>query len=200
MKIFAKINILTAGVALLLVGIPSLGNAHSFFQLRLADQTGQSQQWLQTDQPIDISNSPLLSKSEVDQIVLSVEPPAPREILNQLSTTSLHALLPNIVSSIPNLASGETKAFSVVVVTAEPHSVLEEHSMKVTVTYEPRPVGGIMNVRVELLPAFSGVGVVNHAVLSKSSAEAVDELNPLTVSLVVAKLTKELTADFITQR
>lgn len=81
---------------------------------------------------------------------------------------------------------------------AVPVSLVDENILKVKVDYDPRPVGGILSVRISIGPAFRGVGVSARPAISRSVALAVDELSEEMVRMMVDDLTEEVRAEFTT--
>jgi hypothetical protein len=79
---------------------------------------------------------------------------------------------------------------------ANPVSLLDEHKLNVKVQYDPRPVGGILTVRVSMTPTFRGIGVSTRPATSRSMALAVDEFTQEAVNKLVEELTEEIKAEF----
>ena len=79
---------------------------------------------------------------------------------------------------------------------ANPVSLLDEHKLNVKVQYDPRPVGGILTVRVSMTPTFRGIGVSTRPATSRSMALAVDEFTQEAVNKLVEELTQEIKAEF----
>lgn len=75
-------------------------------------------------------------------------------------------------------------------------SLLDEHKLNVKVQFDPRPVGGILTVRVSMTPTFRGIGVSTRPATSRSVAFAVDEFSQEIVDKMVTELTEEITAEF----
>jgi hypothetical protein len=75
-------------------------------------------------------------------------------------------------------------------------SLLDEHKLNVKVQYDPRPVGGILTVRVSMTPTFRGIGVSTRPATSRSMALAVDEFTQEAVNKLVEELTEEIKAEF----
>jgi hypothetical protein len=80
------------------------------------------------------------------------------------------------------------------------HSALEQHSINVHVTYDARPVGGILNVRVELVPVFGGIGSAVRPTISREFAEAVENFDDDYISETIMKLTNDLAAELAANR
>lgn len=75
------------------------------------------------------------------------------------------------------------------------HSALEQHSINVHVTYDARPVGGILNIRVELVPIFGGIGSAVRPTISREFAQAVDNFDDDFISETIMKLTNDLATE-----
>ncbi len=69
---------------------------------------------------------------------------------------------------------------------------MEQQSVNVHVTYDARPVGGILNIRVELVPVFGGIGAAVRPTISREFAQAVDDFDDDFISSTITKLTDEL--------
>lgn len=78
-------------------------------------------------------------------------------------------------------------------------ALVDEENLNVKVSYDARPIGGILNIEVSITPSFRGVGVATRPTISRSAARAVDELNDATVQEVVRELTLELQTEFTLQ-
>ncbi len=75
------------------------------------------------------------------------------------------------------------------------HNALEQHSVTVHVTYDARPVGGILNIRVELVPVFGGIGSAVRPTISREFAQAVENFDDDFISDTIMKLTNDLAAE-----
>lgn len=75
-------------------------------------------------------------------------------------------------------------------------SLIDEHTINIRVDYEARSVGGILTVGVSMTPSFRGIGISMRPTVSRSIAQAVDELNDVFVKTMVAELTEEIKAEF----
>ncbi len=80
------------------------------------------------------------------------------------------------------------------------HSALEQHSINVHVTYDARPVGGILNIRVELVPVFGGIGSAVRPTVSREFAQAVDNFDDDFISDTILKLTNDLANELVTNQ
>src|SRR5665213_2754797 len=68
-------------------------------------------------------------------------------------------------------------------------NALQERSISVHVTYDARPVGGILNIRVELVPVFGGIGSAVRPAVSRQFAQAVDDFDDDFIGQTIVKLT-----------
>lgn len=115
------------------------------------------------------------------------------------TSVSLATELPKAVDqaltqiSLGNLMAGSTK---VNVTVGGTTSLLDEQGVNVKVTYEARPVGGILTVRASMAPTFRGVGVSTRPTISRSVAMAVDQLDETVVHSIVRELTSEINQEF----
>lgn len=99
--------------------------------------------------------------------------------------------------SIQKLASTTTRAEAKAVVkTDAAASLVDDHNVNVKIAFEARPIGGILTVQVSMTPSFRGVGVSTRPVVSRSVAQAVDEMDERIVREMVTELTKEIHEDF----
>jgi hypothetical protein len=92
------------------------------------------------------------------------------------------------------LRAGGTVSFAATVNAKE--NITEQHSVNVRVSYDARPIGGILNIRVELVPVFGGIGSASRPVISREFAEAVDDFDDDAVSQTIGRLTRELAAEY----
>lgn len=67
-----------------------------------------------------------------------------------------------------------------------------EYVLLTKLTYEARPVGGILSVQVSTLPTFFGVGVTLRTVRHAELAEAIDELRSEDLNAKLRHLTKNV--------
>ncbi len=72
----------------------------------------------------------------------------------------------------------------------------ERHSVNVQISYDARPVGGILNIRVELVPDFGGIGSAVRPAASREFAQAVDSFDDDFIGQTITNLTNELAAEF----
>lgn len=69
---------------------------------------------------------------------------------------------------------------------------MDQQSVNVHVTYDARPVGGILNIRVELVPVFGGIGSAVRPTISREFAQAVDNFDDDFIGDTITKLTNEI--------
>jgi hypothetical protein len=75
-------------------------------------------------------------------------------------------------------------------------NALQQRSINVHVTYDARPVGGILNIRVELVPVFGGIGSAVRPTVSREFAQAVDDFDDDFIAQTIVKLTDELATEY----
>ncbi|HET6401918.1 MAG TPA: hypothetical protein VFH95_11035 [Candidatus Kapabacteria bacterium] len=75
-------------------------------------------------------------------------------------------------------------------------NALQQRSINVRVKYDARPVGGILNIRVELIPIFGGIGSAVRPTISREFAEAVNDFDDDFIGQTIVKLTDELAAEY----
>ena len=115
------------------------------------------------------------------------------------SSISIRQELPKAVDqalskiSVEQVKAGTAKA---TVVIGGTNSLLEEQTVNVKVSFEERPVGGILTVRASMTPSFRGVGVSTRPAISRSVAMAVDEVNQNLINEIVRELTSEINGEF----
>lgn len=115
------------------------------------------------------------------------------EEANSLMNSSTQSMINEKLSGmVEAIANGTEKTFTVNMTSAQHTSSLEGHAVKVNVSYDQRPIGGILNVKVEVLPKFVGIGVVPRAIAKKVLATAVDNLDDAQVAEIIAQMTKEI--------
>ena len=73
---------------------------------------------------------------------------------------------------------------------------LQQRSVNVKVTYDARPVGGILNIRVELVPVFGGIGSAVRPTESREFAQAVNDFDDDLIGQTIIQLTDELAAEY----
>ena len=146
-----------------------------------------------TDLGINVTNatSGVMSPSEVVSIVRGSARLSVSESLSGLADATIKE---HIAGSTDILRSGGSVHFSTTVNAKE--RITEQRSVNVRVSYEARPIGGILNVRVELLPLFAGIGAASRADMSRDFAQAVDGVDDAAVSETVLRLTHELATDY----
>lgn len=116
-------------------------------------------------------------------------------------TTELAALIPGATRAfsaqlgiqMAQLANGATKSFTTGIMKSA--NVLDRRSLAVKVTYDPRPIGGILSVRVDLVPVFNGIGGASRATATRATAISVDNLDEKTVTEIVSRLSLELAGE-----
>jgi hypothetical protein len=77
--------------------------------------------------------------------------------------------------------------------------VTEQHLLNVTVRYDARPIGGILTVKSDLVPVFSGIGTACRPTVSNQFSEAVDNLDDDTIADAIRHLTAQVQKQFATK-
>jgi hypothetical protein len=109
---------------------------------------------------------------------------------------NLEAAAVEAVSSISKeqlLAGGAKVTFK----SADARKLVEEEVVNVKVSFDERPIGGILSVQVSMTPSFRGVGVSTRPTVSRSVAMAVDQLDDHTVQMLVAELSQQIQEEYI---
>ena len=115
--------------------------------------------------------------------------------LADLIPAAAHQLTAEIGTEMAGLAAGSTKSFHTGVLKCS--NVLNRRSITIKVSYNPRPIGGILNVRVDLVPVFNGIGGASRPVASRSFSQSVDNLDQSVVDAIVNRLSEELALETI---
>jgi hypothetical protein len=121
-----------------------------------------------------------------------------KHLQRMLMADSMTAATSKLVSDHANGSTELLRAGSVLELSTTMggvHSALEQHSINVQVTYDARPVGGILNIRVELVPVFGGIGSAVRPTISREFAEAVENFDDDFISETIMKLTNDLAAE-----
>src|SRR5579883_898684 len=162
-----------------------------------AQQAGaQSQQAaIPTSYTYRVSNdkAPVMSFEEVRSITQSSVREA---VSNQLKDITSQAVNSKLAGNFESLVSGTTIGFSAPVAGLAAHSITEQYSMNVNVHYEQRPIGGILTIKVELVPVFSGIGSASRPIAQREMSQAIDNLDEDALGDIVADLTHQLGADY----
>lgn len=148
----------------------------------------------------DLGNGPegvFLTSREIEEIRstaiavnsgnhIQSEAPAP------IQTVALEDVLSQVSSVTVKLQDGNPHVFAAPLLSANAGTILNLQMLHVAVRFDPSEAGGILNVVVDVRPAFSGIGVTNHPLASQAATESVESMTPETVSGVVSRLVKML--------
>jgi len=115
---------------------------------------------------------------------------------SQLKSVNAEEVNRKLAGSFDALVGGKAVSFSAPVSGLAAHTVTEQHSMNVQVRYESRPIGGILTVRVELVPVFCGIGSASRSIAFREMSQALDNLEEDGVGEVVAELSHQLGSDY----
>lgn len=110
--------------------------------------------------------------------------------LAALIPDATHAFSAQLGSQMTQIANGATKSFNTGVLKSS--NVLDRRSLTMKVSYDPRPIGGILTVRVDLVPVFNGIGGATRATATRTAAMSVDNLDEKTINDIVSRLSAEM--------
>lgn len=136
------------------------------------------------------ANAGSRATTDVASITRSSVRSSVKEQTEELSASTMSAILPELQDRLSGIQNGGSLQFASN--SNQAISLLDQYTIEVKVSYDPRPVGGILNVKVNLVPVFSGVGIANRPIASRSMARAVDEISEESVSVIVKELSKNL--------
>lgn len=140
--------------------------------------------------PLNAANNSMTSRQ-----VSALERAAERQsIAETISDATSRMLTSHIDGATETLRDGKSLDFSTAVRTTA--SVIDERSVNVHVTYDARPVGGILNIQVELVPVFAGIGSAVRPTISREFAQAVDDFDDDLISQTITQLTGELAKEY----
>jgi hypothetical protein len=129
----------------------------------------------------------------------SISPEASREATVEGMTRVIAQLVKDRTpGSTQRLRAG--KAMDITTMIDTDKSVAAWHSVNVKASYDARPIGGILNIRVGLAPVFGGVGSAVRTVNYREFAEAIDTFDDDFVAQTISRLTKELGAEYAKDR
>jgi hypothetical protein len=115
---------------------------------------------------------------------------------SQLSNISSADIAKKLEGSFDALRNGSTVGFHTSVTSLANHSITEQHIMQVKVGYEPRPIGGILTVRVELVPVFAGIGSASRPIAVREVSQAVDNFDEDALGDIVADLSHQIGQEY----
>ena len=98
--------------------------------------------------------------------------------------------------SIEKLANGIMIGFSTPVSVLGARSITEQHTINVKATYEKRPIGGILTIKVEVVPVFSGIGSASRPIAIKELSQAVDNLDEDSLGSIISELSHKLGEEY----
>lgn len=124
------------------------------------------------------------------QQVQSLELSALRDRVTAGLTQATATLETSKLVDIYELAHNGTVHFITSANTTGP--VTEQHLLNVVVRYDARPVGGILTVRSDLVPLFSGIGTSCRPTVSNQFSEAVDNLDDAVIADAIRHLTDQV--------
>lgn len=158
-------------------------------QMRLAATIESSESPTAAALPINHANS------MTTQQVVAMERTAERASLAEtISSVTSKMLAEHISGATETLRDGQSLDMSAM--TRIEGSIVDQRSINVHVTYDPRPVGGILNIRVELVPLFAGIGSAVRPTISREFAQAVDDFDDDLISQTITQLSGELAKEY----
>ncbi len=162
----------------------------------LAQSDLSTQDPIPTALQIQVTNASaiVMSAAEVTSVVRGAARQSVAESLSAIATTSINHHLEG-ASEI--LRSGGVVQFSTAVCSKD--QLTNRRLANVRVRYDSRPIGGIVTVRVELVPLFAGVGAASRADISRDYAQAVDSFDDEAISNTIIRLTHDMAADYASE-
>jgi hypothetical protein len=139
------------------------------------------------------SNAPVMSLAEVEAMT---ESSFQQTISNDLQRVTADEVDGELIGLFDDLAAGKTVSFASRLTGPPGHSMTEQYSMNVVLLYQRRPIGGILMVKVELVPPFCGLGSAIRPIAIRKTAEAVDNLEPDDLGEIVSRLSHQLGTDY----
>src|ERR1035437_8197351 len=110
----------------------------------------------------------------------------------QLNNITAAEIADKLRGGYETLKQGQTIGFNAPVAALATRAITEQHIMQVMVGYQPRPIGGILTIKVALVPLFCGIGAACRPIAVREVSEAVDNLDEDGLGEVVAGLAHQL--------
>ncbi len=186
----SRITIALAALIITMAGFASAASAQSVATVAQSQQAN-----VPTAYNIRASNekSPVMSFDEVRSITQG----SVREIVGQqLGSVTAAQIASQLEGKFDLLTSGQSVSFSQSVSSAAAHSVTEQHTVQVIVKYESRPIGGILTVKVQLVPLFNGIGAASRPIALKTVSTSVENLEEDALGGIISDLTHQLGAEY----
>jgi len=76
-------------------------------------------------------------------------------------------------------------------------SLYDSKAVKVSIQYEPRPIGGIIVAEVKVLPVFTGVGTMARPTIKKTYIEAINDVQQEELKAIIDRLSNEIVAEIM---
>jgi hypothetical protein len=102
---------------------------------------------------------------------------------------------PKLLEGISSITSGEKRSFKTTFTVTKETNVQSTYRVQVVGSFDPRPIGGILTVKTDLLPGFVGIGVATRPIASKSQVESLDDLSTESVQSVLQTLLSQLSEE-----
>ena len=162
--------------------------------------TGRTQGSGQPGEPTQLSakaTDPKAGEMSFEQVISITRSSVRENVASSLAKVTDDLIKDHVSGASEVLRTGGTVSFAATVNAKE--SIIEQHSVNVHVSYDARPIGGILNISVELVPVFGGIGSASRPVLRREFAEAVDNFDDDAVSETIGRLTRELAAEYVAE-
>jgi hypothetical protein len=151
--------------------------------------------------------STLENPSGINTPKIEAEPPT----IQPLSKTYKRGIIPDSLVQaterlVSNQSNGSTellrsgKVLDLSTTMSGGTGLFDRESINVHVAYNARPVGGILNIRVELVPVFGGIGSAVRPTISRDFAQAVDDFDDDFITQTILKLTVDLSSELGTNQ
>ncbi|MFI5201548.1 MAG: hypothetical protein ACHQNE_04120 [Candidatus Kapaibacterium sp.] len=160
----------------------------------------------QMNSPVAIANSGSTQASALQTTVENANTMSFKEVATlarAAERTSIAQSIPTVVKKmVDEQGAGATellrsgRELDMAVSAGTDLNPLQQRSVNVSVTYDARPVGGILNIRVELVPVFGGIGSAVRPVVSREFAQAVNDFDDDLIGQTIIQLTDELASEY----
>jgi len=117
-----------------------------------------------------------------------------------ITATSLRpafdTILPKIRKCAQQIIEEHDKNCNASTLTGLATHIVEEHAIHIFVQFEPQPIGGILTVRADLVPAYQGVGTATRPIASRITTQAVEDVSSDQIEEISQMLVAQLGEDF----
>ena len=91
-------------------------------------------------------------------------------------TASFDTLRPKLRKCSQEIIAGHNRFCAASTLAGLSQHLLEEHAVRIYMQYDPRPIGGILTVRADLVPAFAGIGESARPIKTETVTQAVENM------------------------